>query len=75
MAQFTVAAKEYYNLGVTFDMKFDLSTDEKMYCTEYIFKAMNDPIDTTTINKIAFIAPDNLYRIEKCRMIRQINFP
>ncbi|MEO7314969.1 MAG: hypothetical protein ABIW47_07280 [Ginsengibacter sp.] len=47
-----------------------------MNCTEYITKAINDsiPINTTTINGIAFITPDNLYRIEKCRIIKQIIF-
>jgi hypothetical protein len=29
LAQFTVAAKEYYNLGVTFDMNFDVAKDDK----------------------------------------------
>lgn len=76
LGRFTDAAKKYYREGVTFDMKFDLSTDDKMYCTEYIFKALSDilPITTTSINGIAYIAPDNLYQIKECVMIKQIDF-
>ena len=74
--RFMDAAKEYYKKEVIFDMKFDLSTDDKMYCTEYIFKALDQilSINTTVINGITFIAPDNLYHIKKCRMIKQIDF-
>ena len=74
--RFTDSAKSYYKQGVTFDMKFDLATDDKMYCTEFIFKAMNPiiPISTTTMNGITFVAPDNLYSIKECSMLKQINF-
>lgn len=73
---FTNAAKEFYKQEITFDMKFDLATDDKMYCTEYIFKAMNNilPLNTTTLNGITFIAPDNLYHIKECSMINQVDF-
>ena len=76
MAQFLSRVKSYYAEGVLFDMKFDLATDDKMYCTEYIYKALDQilPLPSTTINGIEFIAPDNLYTISNCMVIKQIDF-
>lgn len=31
-------AEKYYRAGLEFDTKFDLATDEKMYCTEFVYK-------------------------------------
>ncbi len=76
MIQFLTNIKTYYEQGVLFDMKFDLATDDKMYCTEYIYKSL-DPIlslPTTTMNGIEYIAPDNLYSISECSVIQQIDF-
>lgn len=76
LKRFIQNAIGFYEQGVTFDMKFDLATDDQMYCTEYVFKAINQliPINTTTINGITFISPDNLYHIKECSMIKQIDF-
>lgn len=76
MAGFLSRVMSYYHKGIAFDMKFDLASDDKMYCTEYIYKALDQiiPIPTTTINGIEYIAPDNLYTISKCSVIKQIDF-
>jgi hypothetical protein len=28
-----------YNKGLMFDMKFDLATDDRMYCAEFVYKS------------------------------------
>lgn len=76
MVRFLSNITSYYQQGILFDMKFDLTTDDKMYCTEYIYKALDEiiPLPTTTINGITFVAPDNLYTISGCEPIKQIDF-
>ena len=76
MEDFLTNVKSYYDQGVLFDMNFDLMTDDKMYCTEYIYKSIDKilPLPTTTMNGIEYIAPDNLYSISGCTVITQIDF-
>ena len=76
MTHFLSRVKNYYQQGVVFDMKFDLATDDKMYCTEYVYKALDQILilPTTTINGIEYIAPDDLYSIPQCKLIKQIDF-
>jgi hypothetical protein len=35
------AAKIYFKCGLEFDTKFDLTSNDKMYCTEFIYKIFN----------------------------------
>lgn len=76
MTLFLSKITTYYKQGILFDMKFDLETDDEMYCTEYIYKAMDGIISILLriINNIKFIAPDNLYSIPGCEVIEQIDF-
>lgn len=76
MAQFLSNVTSHYQQGVFFDTKFDLASDDKMYCTEYIYKSLDKilSLPTTTISEIEFIAPDNLYSISGCEVIKQIDF-
>jgi hypothetical protein len=63
-----------------FDMKFDLSSNERMYCSEFVYKSIKEAcqnrisLPTTTINHIKFIAPDNLYINPKCVEIKRVIF-
>lgn len=81
MKNYVEAAKLFYLKGVTFDMQFDLQSNDKMYCTEYIMKSLHYGsgnlihIDTTLFNHFSFIAPDNLFLTRACRAIKQIVFP
>lgn len=74
--RFVNTARKYYVQEVTFDMRFDLATDDQIYCTEYIFKSMKDmlPIGTTTTHGVTYIAPDNLYQLTECQVIQQIKY-
>lgn len=57
----------FYSRKIQFDSSFDLSTDNKMYCTEFVYKVLsivsgqNNLISLNTMNGKTFIACDNIY--------------
>ncbi|HET9430464.1 MAG TPA: YiiX/YebB-like N1pC/P60 family cysteine hydrolase [Chitinophagaceae bacterium] len=59
--------RQTFQKGVSFDMEFDLATDEKMYCSEFTAKMYriafyNDTMfQESGIGGFRFLAPDNLY--------------
>lgn len=59
--------RTYYKNSLGFDMNFDLSTDDRMYCSEFIYKVLlyttNDEnyIPLSEENGKSFVALDNLY--------------
>ena len=72
--------KSWYNKGYTFDMDFDLSTDEKLYCAEFVSKAIHKATDTditfglTTINNFTYVAVDNLFKNKYCSEILRVRY-
>lgn len=73
---FTV--KELYRLPVTFDMKFDLNTEEKMYCAEFVAKsyqigsknALKFPF--SRIKAFDFYGVDDIFLHPFCRSVQEI---
>ncbi len=59
--------RDAINDNITFDMDFDLDTDDKMYCSEFTAKMytkalQKDSLFTLSrINDFRFYAPDNLF--------------
>lgn len=78
--QIIAASQDFYRHGAKFDMQFDLATDDRLYCSEFVFKtirkATNDSIalHTTTINHITFVAIDNLFLNPFCNEIKSVSF-
>jgi hypothetical protein len=72
--------KAWYNKGLMFDMKFDLLTDDRMYCAEFVSKAVslgsNKRINfsTSKINNFEFIAVDNLFLNAACTQKQRIKY-
>lgn len=72
--------QDFYHRNITFDMQFDLGTDNKMYCTELVYKtikrATSDSVNllTTTQNNRTFVAVDNLFINPFCGEIKRISF-
>ncbi len=72
--------KKWYKEGLTFDMKFDLKTNNRMYCSEFVSKAISTAsanqiiFSTTKINKFEFVAVDNLYLNKFCEERKHIRF-
>lgn len=69
------AAQTAYKKEISFDMKFDLATDDKMYCSEFTAKMYrlayrNDTMFTPTrMPGLEYLAPDNLFLHSSCKAI------
>ncbi len=72
--------RNYYKDGIMFDMRFDLDTNDRMYCSEFVYKAIETatgrkikiPVDT--LNSIKFVAVDNLFINPFCKQIKRVKF-
>ncbi len=66
---------ELLNAKIAFDKEFKLATDDKMYCTELVYKILtkaNDNkkfINLTHSNGLDYVACDNLYLNPKTNLI------
>ncbi len=58
---------QYYKQRPKFDMQFDLKTDDKLYCAEFVYKAVNKAthdstyIKTTSVLGCTFVGIDDLF--------------
>ena len=70
----------YYKQRPKFDMKFDLKTDDRLYCAEFIYKAINKAtadslyIRPTSAMGLTFVGIDDLYMNEHAHVVWQIKF-
>lgn len=73
-------AHYFYRQGVIWDMQFDLASDDRMYCSEFVFKtigkAASDSVilGTTTLDNHTFVAIDNLFVTPFCTEIKKVIF-
>ena len=72
--------EHYYKERPKFDMKFDLATDDKLYCAEFVYKAINkaadDPayIKATSLLGYTFVGIDDLFINPHAHIIWQTGF-
>ena len=70
----------YYQRRPRFDMKFDLKTDDELYCAEFVYKAVNKAVKDTTYIKTTsmagyrFVGTDNLFVNPHAHMVWQSVF-
>lgn len=70
----------WFNKGLMFDMEFRLETDDRLYCAEFVCKAImtataNDiTFNTTSINDFNFYAVDNLMLNKHCLEKKRYRF-
>lgn len=68
-------AHALYNIGVTFDLRFDLEDDNSLYCAELIYKLLvsvtNNPdfINLSRIMDKVYVGVDDLYLTSHCTKI------
>ena len=68
-----VTVKKLHGIGIMFDMKFDLETNDHMYCAEFVYKSYvmgtNGKLrfSISHIGKFAFIGVDDLFLQPLCR--------
>jgi len=71
---------EYYGQGTKFDMDFDMGTDDRMYCSEMIYKVVrtatgnNRYIQTRSSYGKSFVGVDDLYLNSHTTRICQVRF-
>jgi len=71
---------DYYKKRPKFDLQFDLKTDDKLYCAEFVYKAINQAVDdtayiqTTTLMGCTFVGIDNLFLNQHAHIIWQTKF-
>ncbi len=71
---------EKYVAGTLFDMRFDLNTDDKMYCSEFVAKALmyayqnKNMFDTTHIQQRAYFTVDNIFMNKNCREVHRFKY-
>ena len=73
-----LTAQQYYAAGLQFDMKFDLASNDKMYCAEFVAKcyetADKNSIHFTHsyIQDFEFIGVDDIFLHPLCKRMQQI---
>lgn len=72
--------RRYYAAGLRFDLYFNFLTDDRMYCSEFVFKCLDHSLSgalskTIKARKWPFgISPDDLYLNDHCRLIKRIDY-
>lgn len=78
--QMVSAVYSYYSEGLMFDMAFDLTTDDRLYCSEMIYKAIRHATGGSSYISLSenygreFAGIDNLYPTAHSRQICRIRF-
>lgn len=63
-----------------FDMDFDLRTDDRLYCAEFVYKALNQAtrnsafIKPVTVLGYTFVGVDNLFLSPHAKLVCQLRF-
>ena len=71
---------KHYQDGIMFDMKFDLVSDDRMYCAEFVCKSYQAGtkgkliFNISHIGKFAFYGVDDLFLHPQCKEIGRIDY-
>lgn len=69
-----------YNRHPKFDLQFDLNTDDKLYCTEFVYKAITTTLADTTYLPLTsvlgrtFVGTDNLFINDHAHLVWQVKY-
>jgi hypothetical protein len=72
--------KKHYRAGLPFDMFFNFESDDKMYCSEFVFKCLNKSLSDSLSQSIRArpwpfgISPDDLFLHPRSRLIIKVEF-
>lgn len=70
--------QQYYMAGLEFDMKFDLASNDKMYCAEFVAKSYEAAdkkrlqFNRSHIQNFEFIGVDDIFLHPLCKRMEQI---
>ena len=71
---FVSVAQQFFHAGIMFDMDFDLKTDDRMYCAEFVYKtfikASSEKLifNHSHIRQFEFIGVDDIFLHPLCKM-------
>lgn len=70
----------YYSKRPRFDLQFDMGTDDKLYCTEFVYKTITTATEDTaylpteSVISRRFVGTDNLYVNSHASLVWQVKF-
>lgn len=70
--------KRLHDMGIMFDMKFDLKSNDHMYCAEFVYKSFvlgtrgNLQFATSHISAFAFVGVDDIFLQPQCKAQKRI---
>jgi hypothetical protein len=73
-------ATDYYSKNIEFDKKFDLKSNDKMYCTELVYRILQQAsgdknfIPLTEISGVQYVACDNIYLSSNSKQIYSYSY-
>lgn len=72
-------AVEYQRKAIRFDMQFDLATESRMYCAEFVFHCVQPllperNIPLSTIDNFKFVGVDDIFLIPESKQIVSCDF-
>ncbi|MFN8252942.1 MAG: YiiX/YebB-like N1pC/P60 family cysteine hydrolase [Ferruginibacter sp.] len=75
-----LTVKRLYAIGVMFDMKFDLQTNDHMYCAEFVYKSYimgtrgKLQFTTSHLGDFSFVGVDDLFLQPQCHLQKKISY-
>lgn len=76
----SVLVHQYYAAGLPFDIYFNFLTDDKMYCSEFVFKCLDKSLSGRLSEHIKArewpfgISPDDLYLNPESRLVKRVDY-
>jgi hypothetical protein len=70
----------YFNQKIKFDKHFDLSTNDRFYCSEFVYKSLNETFGTDTVFSLVrkmghiYIPVESLYKNARTKLVWQVWF-
>lgn len=80
MFKLDTIVKGYYHAGLKFDLFFNYLSDDKMYCSEFVFKSLNQSTKglltkyMQTDNPTFWITTDDIFLNKNCLLIKRQDF-
>lgn len=79
-AKLGTIARRYLQAKALFDMDFDLATDDKLYCAEFVYKAVREATADTAYFHIthllqrSYVGVDNLYEPQHAAIVCDVRY-
>lgn len=69
-----------YKIEVPFDMKFDLESNDRLYCAEMVYKAINKTLETDSLFSITnhqgfqYVSTDNIFKSKEVHLLCSVKY-